>query len=210
MKKCTKCKIDKPESEYYKNAQLKSGLRSECKNCSKDHAKQPYVRKHRTELMAKWRKENPDRAKAINQKAKANRKDKIREYERTDGRKAYRKNRNKKLRQTDPMFKMKANLVSRTSIAFKTIGKGKPVRTTGLLGTSYEIVKNHIENQFRDEMTWQNYGEWHIDHIIPLSSAKDLDELVALCHYSNLQPLWAKENRLKSNKVLYFSGIAAS
>jgi hypothetical protein len=51
-------------------------------------------------------------------------------------------------------------------------------------------------------MSWANYGTaWHIDHIIPLASARDIDELVALCHYSNLQPLWAEENQLKSNKL---------
>jgi hypothetical protein len=53
-------------------------------------------------------------------------------------------------------------------------------------------------------MTWENHGVhgWHIDHIIPLSSAKDDIELLKkLCHYTNLQPLWAEENRIKSNKI---------
>lgn len=46
-------------------------------------------------------------------------------------------------------------------------------------------------------MNWQNQGKWHIDHIKPLASAKSVDEIYELCHYSNLQPLWAKDNYTK-------------
>lgn len=202
MKKCTKCKIEKPESEYYKNASLKSGLRSECKDCSKAHVKQLHIKKRKAEQMAGYRKNNPEKYKAIDKRYKAIHKDKIREYERSDGRKIYRKNRNKKLRKTNPLFKMKAYLITRTSKAFKRLSTEKTARTNELLGTSYDVVKAHIEQQFKENMTWQNYGDWHVDHIVPLASAKDLDELVALCHYSNLQPLWAYENIAKSDKVL--------
>ena len=51
-------------------------------------------------------------------------------------------------------------------------------------------------------MSWDNYGKWHIDHIIPLSSAKTEQDILKLCHYTNLQPLWAKGNIIKSNKII--------
>jgi hypothetical protein len=51
-------------------------------------------------------------------------------------------------------------------------------------------------------MTWDNRSEWHLDHIIPLSSAKTEEELYKLCHYTNLQPLWAVENMKKGNKIV--------
>jgi len=65
------------------------------------------------------------------------------------------------------------------------------------IGVDWKIAKSHIERQFEKGMSWSNYGEWHIDHIIPLASAKTEAELIKLCHYRNLQPLWAEENRRK-------------
>jgi hypothetical protein len=63
-------------------------------------------------------------------------------------------------------------------------------------------LKEHIEKQFIDDMNWDNKGNWHIDHIIPLSSAKTEVELMKLFHFSNLQPLWASDNIKKSNKIV--------
>jgi hypothetical protein len=67
-----------------------------------------------------------------------------------------------------------------------------------------QLVK-HLEKQFKNGMTWENRGfnGWHIDHIIPISSfdLTDIEQQKICFHYSNLQPLWAKENILKSNKI---------
>jgi len=64
-----------------------------------------------------------------------------------------------------------------------------------------EQLKEHLEKQFDENMTWDNYGEWHIDHIIPLSSANTEEEMYKLCHYTNLQPLWAIDNIIKANTI---------
>lgn len=102
---------------------------------------------------------------------------------------------------TDSLFKMKRYLRTRTSVAFKKKGYKKNSKTEKMLGISYEKVKKHIGRQFQKGMTWSNYGEWHIDHIIPLSSAKTEAELLKLCHYRNLQPLWATDNISKGAKI---------
>jgi hypothetical protein len=70
------------------------------------------------------------------------------------------------------------------------------------LGCSVDELKIHLEKQFLDGMSWSNHGEWHIDHIKPLAKfdLKDKKQLLIACHYTNLQPLWAKENIIKSNK----------
>ena len=63
-----------------------------------------------------------------------------------------------------------------------------------MLGCSWEELKTHIENQFTEGMSWDRLSEIHIDHIIPLASATTEEDLIKLAHYTNLQPLWAKDN----------------
>ena len=64
---------------------------------------------------------------------------------------------------------------------------------------SYPEVKEYLESLFDEEMTCENYGDWHIDHIIPLASAKSEGEMIALAYYKNLQPLWETENLSKND-----------
>lgn len=103
------------------------------------------------------------------------------------------------LHKNDPLFKLKINLRSRLNKAFK--GKSKAQPTMTLLGCSIEHAFAHISNLFEPGMTWQNYGQWHVDHKYPLSLAKNEEELIKLCHISNLQPLWGTDNIKKGNKV---------
>jgi hypothetical protein len=84
----------------------------------------------------------------------------------------------------------------------KKLNISKTNKTFEIVGCTPEFLKEHLEKQFVDGMTWENRGEWHIDHKIPLSSAKTEEELYKLCHYTNLQPLWAEENLKKGNKII--------
>lgn len=74
-----------------------------------------------------------------------------------------------------------------------------------LLGCSIEELKIYLENKFQEGMTWENHGlyGWHIDHILPLASfdLTDDTQLLIASHYTNLQPLWAKDNLSKGNRV---------
>lgn len=74
--------------------------------------------------------------------------------------------------------------------------------TQEILGCSYEYARDHISTMFLEGMSWDNHGDWHIDHIIPISHANTYDEVVLLNHYTNLQPLWGKDNRSKSNSLI--------
>jgi len=112
---------------------------------------------------------------------------------------------------SDSFFRLCTNYRNSCRKALKSIGQKKNVNSLKLLGlkTWQQLVK-HLSKQFHDhpktgeEMTFDNHGlyGWHIDHIIPLSSAKTEEEIIKLCHYTNLQPLWAEENLAKSNKIL--------
>ena len=76
-------------------------------------------------------------------------------------------------------------------------------KTFEIIGCTPLELKNYLENQFNENMTWENHGQygWHVDHIIPLVSAKNEDELYKLFHYTNLQPLWWDKNIEKSSKI---------
>lgn len=99
--------------------------------------------------------------------------------------------------ETDLLYKLKLRIRSRLG----RIKYNRSKRTVDWLGCSIADLKIHLEKQFQPGMSWDNYGEWHIDHITPLASAKNEDEVLLLCHYTNLQPLWAKDNLLKGDKI---------
>ena len=79
----------------------------------------------------------------------------------------------------------------------------KDDHTFEYIGCSIGELKEHIEKQFKEGMTWENKGEWHIDHIIPIKYGNpSLEEVIERLHYTNLQPLWAGENISKGNRYI--------
>ena len=88
-------------------------------------------------------------------------------------------------------------------IMFQSPGVIKDFHSREYIGCSPGFLRNHIESLFKPGMTWGNYGEWHIDHIVPLSwfpFDEDPDLLFVASHWTNLQPLWGKENMSKGNR----------
>jgi len=104
-------------------------------------------------------------------------------------------------RKTDPLFKLSCNIRRRTRKAFKSKGLAKKNTTRDMLGCTFDFMQDHLVKQFTKGMTLENYGEWHIDHIKPLVSAENEQELIKLAHYTNLQPLWAEDNFKKGSKI---------
>lgn len=86
----------------------------------------------------------------------------------------------------------------------KLVKNHKGNSAESLLKCTFDELRSHLESQFQTDMTWDNWGVsgWHIDHIRPLSSfdLTNEEELKIACHYTNLQPLWAKENMSKGDK----------
>jgi hypothetical protein len=150
-----------------------------------------------------WRKEHND---LIRNRCKLSRL-KYRDKYLQSKREAYKKNKHKyalymrRKRRIDLCFRLKGNLRHRVYMAIKY--NKKSTNTITLIGCPIEQLKTHLEKQFTPGMNWKNYGKWHVDHIKPCSLF-DLsvpEEQCKCFHYTNLQPLWAKENRVKSNKV---------
>lgn len=114
----------------------------------------------------------------------------------------------KKVRlQEDTNFYLKDRLSTRIRMAIMNHGGIKDSSAIELLGASIEVVRKHLESLFKEGMTWENHGitGWHIDHIIPCDSF-DLtkkEEQLKCFHYTNLQPLWYKDNLRKKNLLDY-------
>jgi hypothetical protein len=107
-------------------------------------------------------------------------------------------------RRSDIQYKLTKLLRKRLNSAIKNKAKsGSAVRD---VGCTIEELKTYLESKFQPGMTWENWSltGWHIDHIVPLSKfdLTDSDQLRKACHYTNLQPMWAKDNLIKSNKYV--------
>lgn len=113
--------------------------------------------------------------------------------------------RRRELRQSNPSFKLANNLRKRLSYLVRKHNTSKTKQTFALLGCSMDEFMNYLQSKFRNGMSFENYGQWHIDHVIPCDAFDlTIPENQEKCfHYTNLQPLWALENRIKSNKVEY-------
>jgi hypothetical protein len=153
------------------------------------------------ENQKKYREQYPEKVKEIQKKYN----EKNREFI-LQQKKEWRKNNPTYMldkKKNNPLFKVSVNMRSRIRIFMKKNSHIlKRNKTFEYVGCNPKFLKEHIEKQFTEGMSWDNYGfyGWHIDHIIPLSSSKTEEDVYKLCHYTNLQPLWSKDNLSKGNK----------
>ena len=234
MKICTKCRQGKSLDGFHKTKRSIDGLRAVCKQCrSKIHRayylknkesvakrtkkyKKAHIdefREYQREYRRERRKVDPEyaeRLKALDcqsyKKHAEKRKAISRAYSKLEKTKLRAKVWNKTQYQKNkrnPIWRLERNVKRAVWDALK---KGKQNRRTfGMLRYTAEELKDHLEAQFTEGMTWANYGKWHVDHIIPISffqynSANDV-EFKMCWRLENLQPLWAKDNLAKRDKL---------
>lgn len=205
---CKTC-VSKYRKKYYKTnketetsqvlAYIEENL-DEIKEYKKEYYesnKEVYLKRHR-----EYYEYNKEEILHQRKEYRDSNKDKIKEYYETNKKKIIEQKKYylRYKRKTDPYFRLVQNLRNRVGSAIKN--NYKSMSTLELLGCSIEEVKEHLEKQFKEGMTWENYGKWHVDHIRPISSfdLTDVEQQKVCFHYSNLQPLWAEENLRKSNK----------
>lgn len=218
-KTCTTCGTEKTISEFYKQSKKKDGLCPICKTCvkqqhkayniknkeavkklkadynlaNKAHLKEvarQYYQTHKQEFyerQAKWTKENPEKARASSKKY-------VSSVKGINKRREYQKARLK----IDASYKFVRNLRSQLN---KIMRRNSTVKVTGsmqLVGCSSQALLKHLEDQFTEGMSLDNYGYygWHIDHIRPCASFEltDPEQQKQCSHYTNLQPLWWYDN----------------
>jgi len=192
-KQCSFCRTLKPFSEFNRCSSRSDGKQAYCRDCCKIKKSEWYSENSEREKMAAkdWYAKNRDRSLETSRIYQQKNRDSIREYERQYKRK----------RREDPRYRMIRRVRHRLWFGLKRLGKGKRARSFDIVGCSQNYFIKHIESQFSEGMSWENYGKWHIDHIKPLATAKSENEATKLCHYTNLQPLWAKENLRKGAKI---------
>tara|TARA_R110001632_G_scaffold142396_1_gene258402 strand:- start:29 stop:679 length:651 start_codon:yes stop_codon:yes gene_type:complete len=212
MKKCGTCKIEKSVDLFSKSKAQKDGYVSKCKECQKEYKREWYKKNRETQL-SKMKDYNTDNREVRLEQQKQYREDnkesihQTKEIWRKNNQKRVTTNLNKNRKRrydTDMMFRLKTHIGNRLKVYLKKNNLQKNNTTQNIIGCSPQELRDHLESQFTDGMSWNNYGfyGWHVDHIIPMASAKTEKELHKLNHYSNLQPLWAEDNIKKGDKIL--------
>lgn len=213
MKKCTKCNIEKPFNYFYKSKASKDFYNWNCKECCKIRF---YEWKDKSDKSIKYLERKNNYSKNYKSKNKDILKTKsfiyreINKEKRSNVFKIWyelnKVNLNKKrveYRKSCPIRNLSFLLRLRISKALKRKDVNLKNDLINILGVDIVGCRNHIESKFDERMSWNNHGPktWHIDHIVPLSSAKNEEELLKLCHYTNLQPLWWSDNLKKGSKI---------
>lgn len=207
-KVCSKCGVEKPLNEYYKRVNKYPAKRKRTSDGHAGFCKSCYVNKAK-----KWSADNPEKRKEIAKNWENNNKEKVKELRKKTRLKPESKQKNaewrkknvtkylKNKRHSDSMFALRIKMRSIIRKAFDRNGYTKRSKSQSIIGCTFEELKIHIESQFQPNMTWHNRSAWHLDHRIPLATAKTEEDVIRLNHYTNLQPLWAADNLRKSDKL---------
>jgi hypothetical protein len=179
----------------------------ELRNAGAYNAGQNKRRKKRYETDAEYRQKCVDRSSETYQKmTQAQRRQRWQNSRarNPDTHRDYMRNYMAKRAEGDIDFKLRGVLRARVRAAVTRGGGEKSRKTMQLVGCSVPKLRQHLEAQFTDGMTWDNHGEWHIDHIKPCASfdLTDAEQQRECFNYTNLQPLWAKDNLSKGAKTL--------
>jgi hypothetical protein len=190
MKTCIKCNIDKELNHFYKDKSRTDGYTYVCKICIKSQS-QFYYNNHTEEHKnrnTQWQLDNKKSQQFLSQKSYNSLKN---DKEWIKNRYNYNNQYQKLKYNTSIQFKITRILRNRFRAALK--GNIKTQTALNLLGCDVNMLKIYLENQFKPEMSWDNYGEvWEIDHILPCSkfNLNLLEEQRKCFHFLNLQPLF--------------------
>ena len=210
MKICSICNESKDLTEFYLRSSGSDDYHKQCKNCMAQRKKEHY-KANKDRILKKiheYSAKNKQSISANKSEYYKENKEKLSAYK-----KEYRKKNIKKIRvkhnkyqlkrmENDPLFRIVRNTRSLIHHSIKRNGWGKRTKTEMILGCPFETFKSYIQIKFQKDMTWENQGEiWELDHIIPVTSAKNTDEAIRLNHFTNFQPLYKEYNRIKFNKM---------
>lgn len=202
---CFKCQEIKSVDEFHNSHTKSNGLQQHCKTCNLLHKQTDEYREYNKLYNKEYRESHKQEFIEYRKKYYAANIEYIKEKKK-DYLKHNKDKINKQVRDryhSDINFKLTKNLRSRVTKAIKNNSKCE--HNMDLIGCTIEELKQHLEVLFEDDMTWENYGKWHIDHIIPCAEFDFSDPIAQkICfNYHNLQPLWAEDNLSKSSNIDY-------
>ena len=223
-KKCTKCQEEKTLDNFSKVSNRET-LKTMCRSCVSDYNKK-YNKENKEkcdQLRKAWIANDENRKKRDEYMLTYNKEYRKKNKEKVDAQaKAWRENNPEKVKQsrtkrrdkarkwkkeqyaTNPIYKLGVNIRNHATKISQIVKTKKGKTSLEYLGCTLEEFKAHIESQWQEGMTWENHSKdgWHIDHIVPINwYVKNSDDPWQANHYTNLQPLWAKENLSKNNKI---------
>jgi hypothetical protein len=174
-----------PSGRKFKGGKSESDKRHYIKN-----------KENRLRYFSEWQKKNYAHRKEYIKQYRENNVDKIRETKRN-----YERTR----KTNDPLYKLISNFRTAIYQVLKENNVEKNGRYFEVLKYSPQQLIDHLESKFTSDMSWDNYGKWHVDHILPITSFEineiGDDEFMKCWGLSNLQPLWGDENIRKSNTI---------
>jgi len=228
MKKCSECLIDKDINYFYIKSDRCKDCKTQYQRQYYQKNKETKIKKYREENREILSEKNIEYQKGIREENKEERKKYRRKYRVDNIEKSLRlekeaRERNKEKSSTtqkkyreenreilnekrrnrinsNPLLRSKERIRILIANSITKMGYTKKSRTHEILGCSFEEFKLYIDNMLSDGMSWDNHGEWHLDHRIPISWAKTEEDIIKLNHYTNFQPLWASENLSKGNR----------
>ena len=178
-KLCLSCNETKDLFDFCKHKGRHDGLAAYCKECEKIRLKKYYAKNRKSRILAAkvWSEKNPEERKEIG-------------------------NRYQCERRKDPKYRLTQSVSSAINRCIRKNG----FSSFTLLPYSFDELVGHLEGKFQQGMTWDNYGEWHIDHIKPVilfeyNSHKD-PQFIQCWSLSNLQPLWKFDNLSKGGRYV--------
>lgn len=195
MKTCSSCEIEKELDEFPKGKKYTDGRRGVCKICTVSYSRKYTIKQGEYKCIVcnenKLHNEFhscPQNKNGLRQTCKDCTPTRSRDF--------------MKVYYSDLNFRLKHCLRTRIRHSINSQNVSKSNKTPELVGCSIMNLKTHLESKFTEGMTFENYGEWHIDHIRPCASfnLEDPEEQKKCFHWTNLQPLWALDNIRKGDK----------
>ena len=195
-KHCPTCDSWKALNEYNKQSSSWDNLARMCRKCNNE-----YKRKKRE--TPQYKNKDREYLKKYKESGRRREVDVLRYKEKKHEIIKYQVAYNKKRYHNDSYFKLKCILRTRVGKVLREQKIKKNFKTMDLLGESPAFVKDYLASKFTEGMSWENHGAWHIDHRRPCCSfdLTNPEEQKKCFHYTNLQPLWAKDNLEKGGRI---------